>query len=1497
MWSYHQAGKSIDWVNSTMIKLGGIRLFWEPKFKGRKPEFEVNVSSSSIAQSKKHDDKTKREAKGKSHVESLTGYRNLSAAFKDFFDNSINEDNAAELEDITYSDDEDDVGAEADFNNLETSITVSPIPTRRVHKDHHVTKIIGNLSLATQTRSMKRVAKDQGGLSQINNDDFHTCMFTCFLLQEEPKRVHQALKDSSWIEAIQEELLQFKMQKVWVLVDLSYGKRAIGTKWVFKNKKDERGIVVRNKVRLVAQGHTQEDGIDYEEDFALSAFLYGTIKEEVYVCQPLGFEDPDYLDKVYKVIKELYGLHQAPKACHDKYVAAILRKFGLTDGKSASTPIDIEKLLVKVPDVKRIFRYLKGKPYLGLWYPKDSPFDLMAYSDSDYASASLDRKSTTKGCQFLGCRLISWQCKKQTVVATSSTKAEYVAAASCYAQVLWIQNQLLDYGFQALVDKKKVVVTKATIRDALCLDDAEGVKCLPDEEIFAELARIGYKKPSTKLTFYKAFFSSQWKFLIHSILRCMSAKRTSLNEFSSSMASTVICLSSGKGFSGVDTPLFKGMLVVKEVGEGDAVKVHIEDVNATGVATKGVVSAADDVVPTADEEPSISSPTPPTPPQQPSHDIPSTSQISQALEITKLKQRVKKLEKRNKLKVLKLRILKRVGSAQRIDTSDDTVMDDVSKPRGIIENIDADEDVVLEDAKDDQDVAKDESADIQGRTAKSQAKIYKIDLDHANKVLSMQEEESEPAELQEVLEVVTTAKIITEVVSAASDTITTASTTIIAADVLIPAATTAAIPTLIAAPSRRRKGVVIRDPKETFTTSTIIHFEAKSKDKGKGILVEEPKPLKKQAQIKQDEKYARELEAELNKNIDWDEVTNHVNKKAKKDKIVKRYQALKRKPQTEPQARKNMMIYLRNVAGFKMDYFKEKSKKCSWSSKSQELEADGILWCADNHIYNNTIDFAGREEISTHKDSKDQHLRHRDTINAAAGRTFMKRRPKDCYDPIKNITAHHNDWDNSAQRSESSSSITSSFDQEIVALKVEMAEINKILMRVLQVNQQVKVVTPSSETYGGPHSYNDCPATIGQTQNVYAARAYQGAITFNLDQTSRYSANYNDMMANRIDVIDMACEEYSEEVLSFSDVITSGNRTPYYDPIASTSSPTLTPFRDSDFLLEEVNAFLAIKDDPTSLEYLPQVQKELKICEAKNDKSSIDEPPEVELKDLPPHLEYAFLEGDDKLPVIIAKDFSVEEKAALIKDDFEPAVQHQRRVNPKIHDVIKKEALKLLDAGLIYPISDSPWVSLVRCVPKKGGFTVVENDKNKLILTRLVMGWRVCIDYLPHGLLILQTTMRGISLLRECHPRKKKNLFKDVKHYFWDDPFFFKICADQVIRRCVHGQEAVDILKACHNGPTEGHHGPNYTAKKYGVTHRLATAYYPQTSGQVDVSNRGLKRILERTVGENHASWSDKLDDALWAFRIAFKTPIGCTSYKLVYRKACHLSIELEHKA
>ncbi|GJV34798.1 reverse transcriptase domain-containing protein [Tanacetum coccineum] len=288
------------------------------------------------------------------------------------------------------------------------------------------------------------------------------------------------------------------------------------------------------------------------------------------------------------------------------------------------------------------------------------------------------------------------------------------------------------------------------------------------------------------------------------------------------------------------------------------------------------------------------------------------------------------------------------------------------------------------------------------------------------------------------------------------------------------------------------------------------------------------------------------------------------------------------------------------------------------------------------------------------------------------------------------------------------------------------------------------------------------------------------SITFKVGDTKTFSYNTIESV-NRVDVIDVACEEFAQEVLGFSNISKSGNPTPTLEPILSTSPTSLTPFEGGDFILEEIKACLTresippviddadfdpkedlltlerlLNSDPTST--LPP--EEQKFEELKTVEPSSDELPELELKDLPPHLEYAFLEGTDKLPIIIAKDLKDEDKTALLKvlrshkraiawkmsdikgidpkfcthkilmeDNVKPTVQHQRRVNPKIHEVIKKEVIKLLEAGLIYPISDSPWVSPVHCVPKKGGITVIENDDNELIPTRLITGWRVCIDY------------------------------------------------------------------------------------------------------------------------------------------------------------------------
>ncbi|GJX33898.1 reverse transcriptase domain-containing protein [Tanacetum coccineum] len=256
-------------------------------------------------------------------------------------------------------------------------------------------------------------------------------------------------------------------------------------------------------------------------------------------------------------------------------------------------------------------------------------------------------------------------------------------------------------------------------------------------------------------------------------------------------------------------------------------------------------------------------------------------------------------------------------------------------------------------------------------------------------------------------------------------------------------------------------------------------------------------------------------------------------------------------------------------------------------------------------------------------------------------------------------------------------------------------------------------------------------------------RVGKEAITFNLDQTSKYTADYNHMTVNKIDVIDMACDEYSQEVLGFSNVIASGNPTPYFSLIVSTASPNLTSFRDSDLLngrsrfdpegdiliLEAILNSEPLPPLPNHEQYMPGVRKELKLCEAKTVESSVDEPPEVELKELPPHLEYAFLEGDDKLPVIIAKDLKDEEKAALLK----VLKSHKRAIAWKLSDIkgVSPEFCthKILMEEDYEPSVQSQRRSPVHCVPKKGGMTVITNDENELIPTRLVTGWRVCIDY------------------------------------------------------------------------------------------------------------------------------------------------------------------------
>nr|GEV90055.1 hypothetical protein [Tanacetum cinerariifolium] len=422
----------------------------------------------------------------------------------------------------------------------------------------------------------------------------------------------------------------------------------------------------------------------------------------------------------------------------------------------------------------------------------------------------------------------------------------------------------------------------------------------------------------------------------------------------------------------------------------------------------------------------------------------------------------------------------------------------------------------------------------------------------------------------------------------------------------------------------------------------------------------------------------------------------------------------------------------------------------------------------------------------------------------------------------------------------------------------------------------------------------------------------------------------------------------------------------------------------------------------------------LKTERALIDVFEVDEPLVVELKALLPHLEYAFLEADNKLPVIIAKDLSVEKKTALItvlksykraiawklsdiKGTFQRLLEKDTPFNfsQECVDAFQTLKRKLTEAPiLIAPDWDMPFELMCdasdfaigavlgqhqdkhfrlihyasKTMTEEFTFKVVDTKRVENVvadhLSRIekphqnVLDPKEINESFPLETLNLVSTHgnqstpwfadlanyhAGNFVVKGMSSQQKSKFFKDVKHYFWDDPYLFKICADQIIRSCISGQEAIEILKACHSRPT----GVDYLSKwveakalptndarvvckflknlfarfgapraiisdrgtyfcndqftkimqKYGVTHHLETPYHPQTIGQVEVSNRGLKRILERAVGENHASWSNKLDDALWAFRTAYKTPIGCTSYKLVYKKACHLPVELEHKA
>nr|GEW51003.1 putative polyprotein [Tanacetum cinerariifolium] len=748
----------------------------------------------------------------------------------------------------------------------------------------------------------------------------------------------------------------FRLQKVWRLVDLPKGKHAIGTKWVYRNKKDERGIIVRNKARLVAQGYTQEEGIDYDEVFASiarieaimlflayasfigfivyqmdikSAFLYGTIEKEVYVCQPPGFDDPHFPNKVYvddiifgstknslctefeglmhkkfqmSFMRELtffLGLQVMQRndrifISQDKYVADILKKFNFSSVKTASTPIKTNKALLKDeeaedvdvylyrsmigslmylttsrPDimfaiyacarfqvtpkvsnlyaVKRIFRYLKGQPKLGLWYPRDLPFDLEAFSDIDYAGASLDRKSTTREMALM------MNLELKLVVAKVITAEKKLILNGCLDWnetaandeiQFWATNKVKNVNgeaqIQALVDKKKVIITEALIKRDLRFEDEERVDCLSNEVIFEQPTLIG----------------------------------------------------EGKDFSRKVTPLFQSMMKKQKSRRKQRKETEVRLPISEIPNEERLPTTSNDLLPSGEDR----------------------MQLNEVMILCTNLQKQKR-----KLKTLGLKRLRKVRSARRIESSPEASLgdqEDASKQGRMIDNLDQDVEITLVD-------------DTQGRM--NEEDMFGVnDIDGDEVVVDVSASEKVDQSVKVVEKEVSTADPVTttsDVVTTVGIEVIVAATTLqISKDELTLAQTlieikeakpkdiTSAATTVTASTMPKEKGIVKQEPSETPSPKAIIFSQKPSQAK--------------QRQGKNNYELAVRLQEEERRKLSIEEKSRllvELMDKRKKHFARLRAKKIRSKPPTKAQRRNQMCTYLKNMANYKRNQLKNKS--------------------------------------------------------------------------------------------------------------------------------------------------------------------------------------------------------------------------------------------------------------------------------------------------------------------------------------------------------------------------------------------------------------------------------------------------------------------------------------------------------------------------------------------------------------------------------------------